>query len=191
MPARRAAPGRGRAVSLALGGLALAWLAATPCATAAPARLLEGTVTHVSDGDTLWIRPAGGGRPVKVRVQGIDAPERCQPWGAQATQALAARVLHQAVRLEEGPHDGHGRQLGRLMQGDQDVGALMVREGHAWSYRWRRNLGPYAAEEQRARAARKGLWADPQARLPREFRQAHGPCPAPGHAGAAAAQSGR
>lgn len=155
---------------------ALATLVAAGWAQAAPPRLLEGRVTRVSDGDTLWIAPAAGGKPVKVRVQGIDAPESCQPWGLQATQALAARVLHQAVRLEEGPRDDHGRRLGRLMQGDQDVGAQMVREGHAWSYRFRRDPGPYAAEERAARAGRRGLFADPRALPPREFRRVHGPC---------------
>ncbi len=137
---------------------------------------LQGVVTRVSDGDTLWIRPQGGGRPVKLRVQGIDAPERCQPWGEPARDRLRELVLGRGVRVVEGPHDEHGRQLGRLMRDDIDIGAQLVREGLAWSYRWRSHPGPYAAEERAARAARRGLFADPAAMTPREFRRTHGPC---------------
>lgn len=152
-------------------GLALAGLL-----QAATAQALQGTVTRVSDGDTLWIRPAGGGKPQKVRLQGLDAPESCQAWGAQATQALKSQVLNRTVRLEEGPRDAHGRRLGRLMQGDLDVGAWMVSQGHAWSHRWRWQAGPYAAQEQDARSARRGLFAQDGAQAPSAFRRLHGPC---------------
>ena len=67
------------------------------CAGAAQA--LSGVVTRVTDGDTVWVRPDEPKRkPVKLRLVGIDAPERCQAWGAQATAALAAQVLHRHVR---------------------------------------------------------------------------------------------
>ncbi len=147
-----------------------AGLAASPCLA------LQGVVTRVSDGDTLWLRPQGGGRPVKLRVQGIDAPELCQPWGRESHDRLRELVLARAVRVVEGPYDDHGRRLGRLLRGDVDIGAQLVREGLAWSYRWRSHPGPYAVEERAARAARRGLFADPAAMTPRAFRRAHGPC---------------
>lgn len=141
-----------------------------------PCAAFEGVVTRVSDGDTLWVRPADGGKPRKLRVQGIDAPERCQPWGREATAKLTDLVHGQTVRAQEGPLDDHGRRLVRLYRGNLDIGAWMVREGHAWSYRYRRDPGPYAAEEQEARRARRGLFANPSAMEPREFRRTHGPC---------------
>ncbi len=137
---------------------------------------LQGVVTRVSDGDTLWVRPHGGGRPVKVRVQGIDAPERCQPWGRQAHDRLRELAQGHSVRVVVGPHDEHGRRLGRLMRGDIDIGAQLVREGLAWSYRWRSHPGPYVEEERAARAERRGLFVDPAAMTPRDFRRTHGPC---------------
>lgn len=143
---------------------------------AQPGLALEGVVTRVTDGDTLWVRPLDGGKPRKLRVQGIDAPERCQPWGHEATAQLSALVQGQTVRAQEGPLDDHGRRLVRLFRGDVDIGAWMVRQGHAWSYRYRRDPGPYAAEEHDARRARRGLFADPAAVMPREFRRTHGPC---------------
>jgi endonuclease YncB( thermonuclease family) len=144
--------------------------AALPCAA------LDGVVTRVSDGDTLWVRPLGGGKPRKLRLQGIDAPERCQAWGREASEHLAALVMGRQVQALEGPVDDHGRRLVRLMRGDLDVGAQLVREGHAWSHRFRHDPGPYAAEEREARLARRGLFADPAAVPPRQFRRQHGPC---------------
>jgi endonuclease YncB( thermonuclease family) len=161
-----------------LAGLIGAALGALWLGAALPAAALQGMVTRVSDGDTLWLRPASGARPVKLRLQGIDAPELCQPGGREARDALARLVLHQPVRVDEGPRDPHGRRLGRLMRGDIDLQAQLVRDGHAWSYRWRGNPGPYAAEEHEAHAARRGLFADPKAIEPREFRRLHGPCTA-------------
>ena len=70
--------------------------------------LFGAKITRVSDGDTLWIRPHGGGRPVKLRVQGIDAPERCQPWGEASRERLRELVLGRSVRVVEGPHHGVG-----------------------------------------------------------------------------------
>jgi endonuclease YncB( thermonuclease family) len=146
---------------------------------AAPA--VEGVVTHVSDGDTGWVRPDGRrARPVKVRLIGIDAPERCQAWGAQATAALQRRVLHQHVVVPTRGHDDYGRTLGGLRLADgEDISAWMVAQGHAWNYRSRRHGGPYAALEQRARSARRGLFANTAALPPRRFRQSHGPCDSP------------
>ncbi len=146
------------------------------------AHAFEGVVTHVSDGDTLWVRPDGRrGKPVKVRLVGIDAPERCQAWGAQATEALKSHVLHQRVVVPTHGHDDYGRTLGGLQLADgEDVSAWMVAQGHAWNYRSRRHGGPYAAQERHARAARRGLFADATALPPRQFRQRHGPCDRPG-----------
>ncbi|HEX3139480.1 MAG TPA: thermonuclease family protein [Rhizobacter sp.] len=139
------------------------------------AQAWDGVVTHVTDGDTLWLAPDAGGAPVKLRVQGIDAPERCQAWGPQAKAALNARVLHQHVQVQTRAYDDYQRAIGSLALQEEDIAAWMVREGHAWSYHYRRSLGPYAAQEQEARAARRGLFAA-SAVEPREFRKLHGPC---------------
>jgi micrococcal nuclease len=137
----------------------------------------QGVVTHVSDGDTLWVKPAQGGEPIKIRVDGIDAPEICQAFGRASQQALSARVLHQPVKVWPKRRDTYGRMLARirLAHGD-DVARLMVQSGHAWSYRYRRSAGPYAAQEAQASAARLGLYADPKAEHPRDFRKRHGAC---------------
>ena len=136
----------------------------------------EGVVTHVTDGDTLWVRPAGGGAPRKIRLQGIDAPESCQVHGTASRDALAARALHQRVKVASHLRDDYQRALGNVSQGGQDLGLWMVSRGHAWSYRFRRDPGPYAREEAQARRAGLGLWSGDAPVRPRDFRKRHGSC---------------
>lgn len=133
-------------------------------------------VTYVTDGDTLWVRPEAGGPPRKLRLDGIDAPEICQAHGVTAREALMHRVLHRQVMVSSRATDDYQRTLVTLRQGKVDVGGWMVAEGHAWSYRYRRNAGPYAAEEKRARRAGRGLFEDAAAERPRDFRKRHGSC---------------
>ena len=142
----------------------------------AQARGFLGVVTHVTDGDSLWVRPAAGGAPRQIRVQGIDAPEICQPFGTLARDALATHILHRQVAVNSRVQDSFHRALGRVSLNGQDLGAWMVSRGNAWSYRFRRDPGPYAAQEAQARKARLGLWAHGPAIEPREFRKRHGSC---------------
>lgn len=135
-----------------------------------------GTVTHVSDGDTLWVRPLRGGAPRAVRLDGIDAPELCQAHGEAARAALVGRVLGQAVQVRVRRHDDYGRALARLSLRGQDVGGWLVSQGHAWSYRYHGHSGPYARQESQARARRLGLFRQAHAEPPRAFRRRHGSC---------------
>jgi micrococcal nuclease len=139
----------------------------------------EARVTRVFDGDTLWVQPLAGGRYRKLRLDGLDAPEICQNGGEASRDVLAARVLRQVVTVRERSHDDYGRALVRLQHGGEDVGALMVLQGQAWSYRWRHSEGPFVQEEAQARAQKKGLFAADSPELPRDFRRRHGPCPLP------------
>jgi len=165
----------------------LVWLClALACtAVAAEETRFSGVVTRVSDGDTVWVQPdamddgALRRKRVKVRLVGLDAPERCQAHGPEAGAALASRVQGRQVTVRRRATDDYGRALGTLWLGDEDVGAWLVREGHAWSARWRGGAGPYASEEGAARAARRGLFAAQAPFEPREFRRSHGPCDAP------------
>lgn len=135
-----------------------------------------GKVSYIADGDTLWVQPGGGGVVRKLRIDGIDAPEICQMGGEASRAALAQRALHRRVEVMVRGHDVYGRGLARIRLDGSDLGAQMVRAGQAWSYRWRRNRGPYAAEEALARQSRRGLFAVGQPELPRDFRKRHGTC---------------
>jgi len=132
--------------------------------------------TSVPDGDTLWAMPEAGGAARKLRLLGIDAPEICQQGGVAARDALRALVVNQRLYVQVGYQDDYGRDLVRISVHGQDLGEALVSQGQAWSSRWRRSLGPYAQQEQQARHAGIGLFANPQAELPRDFRKRFGSC---------------
>lgn len=133
-------------------------------------------VTRVSDGDTVWVQPESGGHRLKLRLEGIDAPEICQAGGEASRAALQALTLHRTLEVTVRAQDDYGRGLARLTFRGQDIGAEMVRSGQAWSYRWRKSMGPYASEEKSARWERRGLFSQDDAQLPRDFRKQHGTC---------------
>lgn len=152
--------------------------AALLLASSAPAvsRTLQAVVTHVSDGDTIWVRPAGASAALQLRLQGLDAPEICQDFGMQARDALAARVLRREVRVAIRARDVYQRAVGRVSLEGQDLGAWLVAGGYAWSAGYQRRSGAYAQEQMAARQARRGLWAAAAPVNPRSFRKRHGPC---------------
>lgn len=135
-----------------------------------------GQVSHVTDGDTIWVQPDTGGPPRKLRIDGIDAPEICQTGGAASRAELVRLALHHRVEVTVRQQDDYGRGLAHIQLEGGDLGEQMVRAGQAWSYRWRKSLGPYAAEEAVARQSRHGLFAADPIELPRDFRQRHGSC---------------
>ena len=166
MPAWRS----GAAAFLACLYLTAAWGKPPP-----PTRTVQGVVTQVTDGDSLWVTPPG--QPgIEVRLVDIDAPEICQVWGQESRRALEERVLGKGVVLRITGRDTYGRSLGHVQVEGLDVGRGMVEEGHAWSLRTRWDRGPLVKEERMARALRRGLHSLPGAVMPRDFRQGHGPC---------------
>ena len=133
-------------------------------------------VSHVTDGDTVWVRPVSGGPAQHIRIDGIDAPELCQPFGPQSRDALASYVLHKRVVVHTRGSDDYRRTVARLRIGRKDVGTWMVSHGYAWSYRFRSDPGPYARVEAHARGAKRGLWGGDNPEMPRDFRVHHGSC---------------
>ncbi len=138
----------------------------------APLPVLVGTVVHVTDGDTIRVRLGSG--PITVRLDSIDAPERDQPWGAQATSALAARIEGLQVSLQPVTQDRYDRLVAVVFLGDDDVNAWMVRQGDAWAYRRYLKNADYCAWEDEARTAKRGLWSAPASswRAPWQWRAA-------------------
>jgi micrococcal nuclease len=166
---------------LALALVAACWAGATAPSAAAPnIHHWAGVVTYVVDGDTVWVSPLQGGKPVSIRVDGIDAPEICQTGGDTARDALKRRVLGRQVVIEGKSRDDYGRLLARIMLDGEDVGERMVKDGQAWSYRYRYRGrgGPYATEQRMAESERRGIFADTNAAAlyPAAFRKQHGTC---------------
>jgi len=163
----------------------LSLLSAVLAAAAAAAKPTEvvGIVSHVTDGDSVWLKPAAGGAALELRLEGIDAPEICQAWGPQSREALALEVLNRTVTARISGLDHHGRSLATLVRDKVNINRLQVMEGQAWSYRYKNDRGPYVGPERVATALHRGLHASAGAVQPRDFRKANGPCePAPASA---------
>ena len=165
--------------------LALFWRVAgpVPAFAAPPAKASwSGLVTYVVDGDTVRVRPPGGGKPVSIRLDGIDAPEICQAFGTASRDALMRRVLGKRVKVYGKRHDDYGRLLARIELNGDDTGQWMVARGLAWSYRFRSSPGPYAAQQRRAKATGLGVFSPAQGAppvYPAQFRKQHGSCHSP------------
>ena len=149
------------------------------CAWAGPvsAEVRSGWVSWVMDGDTLLVVLDGESEPVKVRIKDIDAPESCQPGGEAAREAMIALAMRQRVEVDRVAEDVYGRQVARVMRGELDLGAEMVRSGMAWAYRFKTGKGPYARWQRQAQQERRGLFAARETAMsPPVFRQFHGSC---------------
>jgi endonuclease YncB( thermonuclease family) len=155
--------------------IALCWMCLGGGVAAATATVV-GKVVRVIDGDSLWLEPSPAGPPLQLRLQDIDAPEICQPWGPEARRALQELVLDKSVTVQVSGRDTHGRTLGTLHLDTLNVNRALVQEGHAWSNRYKYDRGPYVADERMAKALSRGFNASPGAVMPREFRRDHGPC---------------
>lgn len=158
------------------------WLLICCCAWAVPvwamaAQTWSGWVSWVMDGDTVVLVREGHKEPVRLRIEGIDAPETCQPGGDAARDALIGLVLRKTVEVQDHGQDVYGRQVGRLTVNGVDAGGEMVRRGMAWAYRFRTGRGPYAALQRKAQAQGAGLFGDAQTAMsPPVFRKFHGTC---------------
>ena len=142
-------------------------------AFAASGKTLEGVVTRVSDGDTIWVKGSGEqGKGVKVRLDRIDAPESKQDYGFEAKEYLNGRIGGKTVKVEWEKKDQFGRILGIVYIEDTDINLEMVATGNAWHYAYFDNTPEYAEAEKSARAARLGLWAGESPINPYDFRQA-------------------
>jgi endonuclease YncB( thermonuclease family) len=145
-------------------------------------------VVGVSDGDTITARcgAAGNYEQIKVRFNGIDAPEKRQPFGRRAKEALSDLVYMKEVALDCPKSDRYGRSVCKVMvapasapRGPKtlDAGLAMVTLGMAWWYRTYareqtpQERGQYEFAEAEARAKRVGLWRDQDLVAPWDWRK--------------------
>lgn len=129
----------------------------------------EGTVTEVSDGDTL--RVIRRGEPVKVRLWGVDAPEIAQPYGALARDLTTRLVLDKVVTLDVRDTDRYGRLVCVVRWPDGNLNERLLSDGAAWWYKaYARRQSSYRVLEEAARAGRRGLWRNRSAQPPWVFR---------------------
>lgn len=145
------------------------WQTESP--TEAPVGAFVGKVVAVSDGDT--IRVLYKNREVKVRLFGVDAPEKRQAYGTAAKQFTSNMVFDETVTVTPESTDRYGRTVAWVKTQDGRVlNAELVRAGMAWWYRdYDPNDSRLAKLEDQAQAARRGLWAARNPEPPWEFRK--------------------
>ena len=153
-----------------------AFLILVVAACTAAAATLEGKVVGVSDGDTITVLSADR-QQHKIRLAGIDAPEKGQPFGTRSKQTLSQMVYGHLAIVEYSKRDRYGRIVGRVEVDGRDVNLDQLREGSAWVYlQYIRELTKtdqrlYLDAEKQARNDSLGLWQDRQAEPPWEWRK--------------------
>lgn len=141
----------------------------------ANAETFTAKVVKILDGDTVDVLIADN-TTRRIRLAGIDAPEKAQAFGNRAKQQLADLVGGQVVQVESSKIDKYGRTIGKLTVDAEDANLAMISAGLAWWYRQYASEQPaadrasYAAAEAQAKAERRGLWDDPSAIAPWEWR---------------------
>ena len=132
-----------------------------------PLFAISGQVIKISDGDTITILTQQR-EQVKVRLYGIDAPEKKQPYGQKSKQFLASLIAGQVVEVEPKGKDRYKRTLGIIYYKGQDINAKMVLNGYAWAYIKYSKI--YVDQEKLAREKKLGLWQSSNPAPPWEWR---------------------
>ena len=146
---------------------------------------VEGKVVAVTDGDTIKVLDAQKVEH-KIRLTGIDAPEKKQPFGTASTKHLASMVAGKQVFVESRKQDRYGRDLGKVWVQPADcptcgktldANYAQVLAGMAWWYRYyakeqpMEDQGRYESAEEEAKARKLGLWADKDPIPPWDWRR--------------------
>lgn len=151
-------------------GLAAFWA----CAAGAHAETLAGKVVAVQDGDTITVLHER--QQTRVRVAGIDAPEKKQAFGQRSKQSMSDCAFGKVVEVQWTKTDRYGRAIGKVMAGEVDCGLRQIELGMAWHYKAyakeqaRPDREAYAAAEDKAKADGRGLWSDAHPTAPWDFR---------------------
>ncbi len=133
-------------------------------------RYVMGKVIRIADGDTFTM-VFENGFDVRVRLNGIDSPEKKQAFSNRAKQTLSELIYDKEVKVFYESKDRYGRVLGDVYIDNLNVNQEMVRRGMAWHFTRYSDDETLAALEKEARKNRIGLWVDPNPVAPWEFRR--------------------
>lgn len=143
---------------------------------AAVSDTIYGRVVGVSDGDTVTVLDQSN-KQYKIRLSGIDAPEKSQGFGQVSKRSLSDLIYNKNVSVDWQKQDRYGRYLGKILIGGQDVNLLQIEYGMAWFYRaYQSELTStdrvlYQNAESVAQAKIYGLWSDPNSIPPWQYRR--------------------
>lgn len=137
---------------------------------------LTGRVVAVADGDTITVLDNNNNQ-YKIRLAGIDAPEKKQAFGNMSKKSLSDLVYGKEVNVDWQKQDRYGRIVGKVLVSGTDANLEQVNRGMAWFYRKYQNelvlndRLDYLHAEESAKSSRIGLWTDNQPTAPWDFRK--------------------
>ena len=133
--------------------------------------LVTAKVVGVADGDSITVL-APGNQQVKIRLHGIDCPESGQAFGKRAKQFTSNQCFGKTITYRKVDIDRYGRTVATVYLDDgRELNLEIIRAGYAWHYRRYSDRQDYAEAEEQARAEKLGLWSDPHAKPPWEWRR--------------------
>jgi endonuclease YncB( thermonuclease family) len=128
----------------------------------------SGKILSVTDGDTFVMQLKEVN--IRVRLEGIDAPEKKQLF-SQESKAFLEKYLHEECRLQKTGIDRFGRTLGVLWVNGVNINLLMVKEGYAWHFKKYSKDKSLEEAEADARKSKKGLWKELAPIAPWDWRK--------------------
>ncbi len=131
---------------------------------------LKGKVIGIAEGDIIELLTEGK-QKVKIRLNGIDAPESGQDYGAKAKQALVKRIHEKQVRVKIIGKDKYGRSIGDVFLGKEHINLWLVANGYAWHFKRFSKDETLANAEVKAQKAKIGLWSMAEPMAPWEYRR--------------------
>jgi micrococcal nuclease len=132
---------------------------------------INGKIVGVTDGDTVKLLTADF-TEIKVRLEGIDCPEKNQAFGQKAKQFTSDLCFGKQVTLQKSGEDKYGRTLGYILLPDgKNLNKEILRAGYAWHYKKYNQSKELADLEEEAKSAKRGLWYDPNPLAPWDFRK--------------------
>ena len=135
--------------------------------------IISGKVVKVADGDTITILNSRN-KQIKIRLYGIDAPEKAQDFGNVSKEYLANLVAGKNIDIMVIDTDRYGRYVGRINIDGKEVAEEMIKSGLAWLYTSYCKISEckqWKELETQAKAAKIGLWSNPSAKEPWQWRK--------------------
>jgi endonuclease YncB( thermonuclease family) len=131
---------------------------------------LTGKVVAIADGDTFTLLLPDNSTK-KIRLHGVDAPERKQPFGTVSRQRLSELIFQKQVSVEEKDVDRYGRTVGIAFVNGRSVNEEMLRSGLVWHYTEYDDNPQWAQLQEQARRNKTGLWSDKNPVAPWQWRK--------------------
>ena len=130
-----------------------------------------GKVVSVTDGDTITIIENLDNGRFKIRLYGIDAPEKKQDFGQKAKQHLSSLIFNKVVKIKFTEIDRYGRIVGKIFLNDIEINIEMLKAGLAWHYSRYDQTSTYINAEKQERTEKRGIWSIKNSIPPWEYRK--------------------